>query len=488
MKKVIGYFLIAMLASITTLALYKKIKPEEQKFSYVGERSDANTANQPIVRFANLTSSPEAQIDFTVAAKKTIDAVVHVKTKYEGETVSYYDPFYDFLWGGGGKQYEYKTPQRQGSGSGVIISNDGYIVTNNHVIQNADNIEVTLNNKRTYTAKVIGTDPSTDISLIKIDERDLPFITYGNSDEVLVGQWTLAVGNPYNLTSTVTAGIISAKGRNIDILRDKFKIESYLQTDAAVNPGNSGGALVNTKGELIGLISAIASPTGSYSGYSFAIPVNMVKKAAADLREFGAVQRAFIGVSIQNMDSELADQLKVDVIKGVYVNGITEEGAAKDAGIKTGDIITNIDNQEVNNVPEFQEQIGKFRPGDKINITIQRNGKKMEMPIALTNQYGNTSMVKESEDKLVLLGGTFAPVSNAQKEKLGLENGVQVIKLSSGKLKSSGIGEGFIIIKIDKKKIYSVDDVSLALKDKKGGVLIEGVYSNGMKAYYGFGL
>jgi len=486
MKKIAGIFTIACIASLTTIGLQKAF--ENKKEVSITKTSSKSEQSESVFRFASLSDGPETAIDFTTAAEQTVNTVVHVKTMYEGEKYLYHDPFYDFLWGFGKKQYEYQAPPRHGTGSGVIISSDGYIVTNNHVIKDANVVEITLNDQRTYTAEVIGTDPSTDLSLIKIEERDLPFIVYGNSDHVRIGEWVLAVGNPYNLTSTVTAGIVSAKGRNIDILRDKFKIESFIQTDAAVNPGNSGGALVNTSGELIGINSAIASPTGSYSGYSFAIPVNIVKKVMNDLMEYGEVQRAFIGVTIQNMDAKLAEELGIDKISGIYINGMTDDGAAKQAGMKQGDVITQVDFVDVDNVPELQEQIGNFRPGDQVKVTILRNGEEKVIPLTLKNRYGNTKIVQKTIRTTQLLGATFEEITDDQKRKLKTDNGVQITKLENGKLKNAGIKEGFIITKIDKKIIRSQDDIASALEHKKGGVLIEGIYPNGVKVYYGFGV
>jgi len=401
-----------------------------------------------------------------------------------------YDPFRDL--------FGQRTPQRQeapmASGSGVIVSQDGYIITNNHVVEGADKVEITLNDKRSYVADVIGTDPTTDLALLKIKDTNLPYITYGNSDNVKVGEWVLAVGNPFNLTSTVTAGIVSAKGRNINILDNDpskgiFPIESFIQTDAAVNPGNSGGALVNTRGELVGINSAIASNTGSYTGYSFAIPVNMARKIISDLLEFGTVQRAFIGVSITDLDAKLAKEKSINEIKGVYVNGLTAGGSAEEAGIKEGDVITKIGEVNVSSVPELQEQISRFRPGNRITVTLKRNNQEKTLPVLLKNKNGNTDVVEKPKAEVVsALGATFEAISTDDMRKLGIDNGLRINKLGAGKLLSAGIKEGFIITSVDKKKINTVEDVKTALESKKGGVLIEGVYPNGMRAYYGFGM
>ena len=446
--------------------------------------SNTKISERQNFQFVNLPTSTESGLtDFTKAAEMTVHGVVHVKTTYSNQAG--YNPFgvdpFDF-WG----RQRQNTPQ-QSSGSGVIITDDGYIVTNNHVVENAEKVEVTLNDNHTYPAKVIGTDPSTDLALLKIDEKNLPFVTYGNSDVVKVGEWVLAVGNPFNLTSTVTAGIISAKARNIGILPDQYKIESFLQTDAAVNPGNSGGALVNTKGELVGINSAIASTTGSYTGYSFAIPVNLVKKVVDDLVEFGAVQRGFIGISITDIDNRLAENKGIKQTQGVYVSGLTKDGAASSAGIMEGDIITKIGDVTVSSSPQLQEQIGRFRPGDKVAVTLLRSDKEKVVSVILRNKDGDTKII-HNEEAVSILGATFENASNSEKSKLGLRGGVKISKLLAGKLRAAGIKEGFIITSIDKKQILTTDDLESALKTKQGGVLIEGVYPNGLSAYYGFGI
>ncbi|HRG38607.1 MAG TPA: Do family serine endopeptidase, partial [Bacteroidia bacterium] len=425
-------------------------------------------------------------------ADLSVHAVVNVKTIYPLETNNpyIYDPFRDFF----GQRMPQQQQAPMSTGSGVIISQDGYIITNNHVVDNAEKVEVTLNDKRSYVAEVIGQDPSTDLALLKIKENNLPSIVYGNSDNVKVGEWVLAVGNPFNLTSTVTAGIISAKARNINILsNDRSKgqnaVEAYLQTDAAVNPGNSGGALVNAKGELVGINSAIASNTGSYTGYSFAIPVNLARKVVADLLEFGEVQRAYIGVSIRDLDYKLAKEKSINDIKGVYVNGLAQGGSGEEAGIKEGDVITKVGEVDVNNVPELQEQISRYRPGDKVNVTLKRNNQEKIMKLILKNKNGNTDVVEKARAEVVsALGATFEPIGESDMKKLNIENGLKIVKLGAGKLLNSGIKEGFIILSVDKKKITSMDDLRAALENKKGGVLIAGVYPNGLTAYYGFGL
>ena len=467
--------LLALAGGFGGAYLYQTITPEKPVY--------ISPASKTPVKFASYNmSAPENAIDFTTAAEMSIHAVVHVKTTVRENVPMFNDP-----WGFWGQGHSQERIQK-GSGSGVIITDNGYIVTNNHVVEGAENVDVTLNDNRTYRAKVVGADPSTDIALIKIEGKNFPYITYGNSDDVRIGEWVLAVGNPFNLTSTVTAGIVSAKARNIGILPGTSKIESFIQTDAAVNPGNSGGALLNTRGELIGVNAAIASNTGSYTGYSFAIPVNLVKKVIADMIEFGAVQRAYLGVTLKDVDSELADAKKLNDTRGAYVENVLSGSAAEEAGIQKGDVIVKVNDTQTKSVPELQEQIAKYRPGDKVNVTVVRNGEEKLYAAMLENKSGTTGIVKASEASVSLMGASFENLSDNEKEKLNIEGGAKIKKLAPGKLRNAGIREGFIITSIDKRAILSTDDVVDALKDKKGGVLIEGVYTNGMKAYYGFGL
>jgi len=468
-------FLIALLTSVGTFYLFSKsvkksatensLKQQGRLVNYPGADTSVNT-------------------DFTYAAEKTVHSVVHVKTKFSQE--GYYNPLYDFFFGDRG--FRQQQEPVVSAGSGVIISNDGYIVTNNHVIEDADNIEVTLNDKRTFSAKVIGADPTTDIALLKIDASNLSFASYGNSDDLKIGEWVLAVGNPFNLTSTVTAGIVSAKARNINILSQNFAIESFIQTDAAVNPGNSGGALVNTNGELVGINTAIASKTGSYIGYSFAIPVNIVKKIIADVIEYGEVQRAYIGISIQDIDGEKAKELRLEKIEGVYVSGATEGGAAKEAGINEGDIVTNIGQLPVNSVAELQEQVSKYRPGDKIDVSVIRNGNKKHFEVLLRNKNGNTNVVKTETNQVTVLGCKLQEISSGEKRNLQIRGGVKVIEPGQGKIMKAGVKKGFIITSINRQAVYRVDDFINIVNNLRGGIIIEGVYPNGLTAYYAFGL
>ncbi|MFN5324835.1 MAG: Do family serine endopeptidase [Bacteroidota bacterium] len=462
-------------------AFYGLMKPGSNEELLV----KSNTQSQSRLVSLNPMAAGLAPEGFVAASDATVPAVVHVKTTYSVSSNSgYYNPFQDFFWGDRG--FRNPAPSRS-AGSGVIITDDGFIVTNNHVVENSEKVEVTLHDKRTLPAKVIGTDPSTDLALLKIEDKGLPYLPYGNSDNVKVGEWVLAVGNPFNLTSTVTAGIVSAKARNISILPDQqFPIESFIQTDAAVNPGNSGGALVDTQGSLIGINTAIASSTGSYSGYSFAIPVNIVRKVVSDLIEFGNVQRAFIGVSIRDIDSKLADEKGIKKLNGVYVAGLTEGGAAESAGIEEGDIITKVGGVDVNTSPELQEQVSKYRPGDKIEVTLNRNNSLKTVVVTLRNKDGEIKVVKN--ETVSHLGAEFATVSKEESAKLGIRSGVKITKLDAGKLRNAGIREGFIIQSIDNRPVSTPNDITSVLNNKKGGVLIEGLYPNGTRAYYGFGL
>ena len=373
------------------------------------------------------------------------------------------------------------------SGSGVIISKDGYIVTNNHVVEDADEVEVTLNDNRVYSAQVIGIDPTTDLALLKIEESDLPFVEFGDSDAIDIGEWVLAIGNPFGtLTSTVTAGIVSAKARNINILYDRngYQIEAFIQTDAAVNQGNSGGALVNLKGKLVGINTAIATQTGSYSGYSFAVPATLVKKVMEDLLEFGVVQRALLGVSIQPVTAKLVEEEGLLDIKGVYVGGVGNNSAAAEGGIKAGDVILEINKTEVNSVSKLQELVARHRPGDKISVTFRRDNEIKEIDITLKNTMGDTEVVRRVVE-IEIQGTIFSnPNPNLQQE-LGIEGGAQIMEIGPGKWADEGFKEGFVITSVDKEKIDNAQELEEILNNKNGGVLIEGIYQDGKKEYFG---
>lgn len=437
-------------------------------------------------------------LDFRFAAQKTTPTVVHIRTYYKRNTRSYRDDEWEqfFRYFGVPPQKPQDEEEEEygnmGSGSGVIISADGYIVTNNHVIEEADKIEVILSNKRKFEAVVIGTDVTTDLGLLKIEAENLKFISYGNSDELQIGDWVLAVGNPFNLTSTVTAGIVSAKGRNINLLQGKggnYTIESFIQTDAAVNPGNSGGALVNTQGELIGINTAIASRTGSYSGYSFAVPINLVQKVIADLKEFGSVQRGLLGVSIREINADNLEDLNLKTIEGIYIAAVNDGSGADDAGIEKGDVIIAIDGKKVNSVSELQELVARHRPGHKIKVTIKKGTELKIVQVTLKNKNNSFAIVK-SKDKIYIeaLNAEVVLLDGQDKQKLGLSNGVKIVNLKPGRLKNY-VQTGFIITHIDKEQITSVDNLKEVLEAKQGQYIsIEGIYPNGTRAVYGLKL
>jgi len=438
------------------------------------------------MRYANLPSNDSNDLpDLTFAAENSVHAVVHIMVTQKGKYYSQ-NPMFDWFFGEHGNSQQ-EMPMRQGFGSGVIISADGTIVTNNHVIDNADEIKVILNDKREFDAKLVGTDPQTDIAVLKINVKDLPFLRFGNSDDLKLGQWVLAVGNPFNLTSTVTAGIISAKGRNIGINQSLASIEAFIQTDAAVNPGNSGGALVNTRGELIGINTAIASQTGSYSGYSFAIPAGIVKKAVNDILEYGEVQRALLGVEIRDVTDEVAKKYNLDKIEGVFIGKVQSDGAADLAGIKDNDVIISVDGINVNSASELQEQVNKHRPGDKVEVVIKRDNKKKPFNVTLRNKHGDTEIVK-GDTPADIFGAKFVAVSDRDKEELGIRYGVKITELGSGKFKDAGIKKGFIITQVNKNAVSEVDELMGIIKKSKGGILVEGIYPSGEVAYYVFGI
>lgn len=482
MKKFASLFLAAIIGGLVFALAYNYFQSDSSE-----RVIQHQTEEMPMMNTAyGAAAMPVMGPDFVEAADMTVHAVVHIKAELEQRNKVYNDFFDLFDEFFGNPNYQHYNAPIVATGSGVIISDDGYIVTNNHVVQNAGKLEITLNDKRTFDATVVGTDPTTDLALVKIDADDLPNLEYGNSDDVRIGEWVLAVGNPFNLTSTVTAGIISAKARNINILGEVGAIESFLQTDAVVNRGNSGGALVNTQGELIGINAAIASNTGSYTGYSFAIPVNIVKKVIGDFIDFGEIQRAYLGIRFREVDSDLSREKGLDEIRGVYVEEVLEDGAANEAGLISGDVIVKIDNTQINSNAALLESIGTKRPGDEVTVYAQRGNKMQQFNVVLQNRSGNTEVVKS--DNIEILGGTFEPVDVSQKEKLNIKHGLLVTNIDDGKLKESGVREGFIIMYIDKNPVTTVDELKYNLSGKKGGTLIEGIYTNGQRAYYGIGL
>lgn len=433
-------------------------------------------------------SVPQNVPNFVNAAEKTVNAVVHIKTKMLKKS-GVYDFFYDFF--GHTQPQNYQQPMYTATGSGVIFSQDGYIVTNNHVVDGAHEIEVVLNDKRTFSAQLIGNDPSTDLAVIKIDQDDLPYLQFGNSDDVKVGEWVLAVGNPFNLTSTVTAGIVSAKARNINILgrENNSAIESFIQTDAAVNKGNSGGALVNISGDLIGINAAIASNTGSYTGYSFAIPSNLAQKVVGDLILYGEPQRGYLGVSIAEMNDELANEVGMDQIKGVFLARVMEEGAAGKAGIEEGSVVLKVEGHEVNSTAELMSKVAQHRPGEIISLSLFEEGREVDYDVTLRNVYGNTKILSEADEFYVKeLGASFDRPDKEIMQRLGISQGMQITGLRYGILSSKGVENGFIILQMNKTKIESISDIRDIISNIQGGLLIEGIYPDGRRAYYGIGL
>ncbi len=483
----------------------------------IGETRDVILNDAAANQAMRLTSDPSGggplpsgvPGDFTYAADVSTPAVVHIKntagrsSRSGGGNMGGMDIFRDFFGGEDPFRQGQQGPQ-ESSGSGVIISNDGYIVTNNHVIEGAEELEVTLHDKRKLKAKLIGTDPSTDIAVIQIQASGLPTLAFGNSDAIKVGEWVVAVGNPFNLESTVTAGIVSAKGRGIGILNERFKqqqqrtgraadtpLESFIQTDAVVNPGNSGGALVNLRGELIGINTAIASPTGSFAGYAFAVPASIVKKVSSDILKFGNVQRGYIGIEPDELDSKKADEYGVKINSGVYVRAFGGEGsAAKEAGIKVGDVIVKVDGEMIDSEPKFRELIGRKRPGENVNLTVNRDGSIKDFKVTLRNLKGGNEIVKadDSEAAMAALGGQFSDLNQREKNNLAssrIAGGVKVTEVEGGKLARYGVEPGFVITKVNEKPVKSVKELRDALAGKSQAQ-IEGLYPEYPSDIYSF--
>ncbi len=493
MKKLTAYFIVGVISSLSTLGLSRIVGLPDTTLL---KESDASPFKQEgtIGKLA-----PDA---FVEAAKKSTQTVVHINTVIKAKkskNTQNMNPFFQFFGGPlGSSPFDIPQQDQEGSGSGVIVSEDGYIVTNNHVVENADEIHVFLYNNREFTGKVVATDPSTDLAVVKIDGKNLKAVTFANSDEVQVGQWVLAVGNPFNLASTVTAGIVSAKTRNINILREKagnLAIESFIQTDAAVNPGNSGGALVDLNGNLIGINAAIATPTGSYAGYSFAIPANLVKKVVKDIIDFGTVQRGFLGVSIREMDDELTKDLKLKDIEGTYVAEVNKGSAAEDGGLQRGDVILKVDGSVVNNTAGLQEHIARYRPGDKVNIEIYRDGQTINKILTLKSKDNKTTLLAKEENSgsstlEKKLGITLEVLSSLEAKKMGISGGLKVSKITDGIIRqNTNMQEGFIITAINNQPLSKKEELEAVLSESNGsGILLEGKYpnQNGLR-YYAFG-
>ena len=468
MKNLSLTILASTLSAILAIAIYRHF--EEPKEVVIRETVPARYTNYTDDLMAGtqsrnfLSSSPT---NFTSAAEAVTPAVVNIKASTSSD--------FDF-WGGG---------FGGSSGSGVIISPDGYIVTNNHVIEESKTVEVTLNDKRKYEARMIGVDENTDLALLKIDSENLPHLVFGNSDSILVGEWVLAVGNPFNLESTVTAGIVSAKGRSIDILEGEYKIESFIQTDAAVNPGNSGGALVNTNGELIGINTAIITRSGRYEGYSFAIPANLARKIIRDIKDFGVVQRGILGVGIDEVTDEMAKELGLRKVEGVLISRITPNSGADDAGLRKGDVIMKINGSKTSTIPALQEQVARYRPGNKVEVEFIRSGKRQMVLVTLKNK-GNTTALLGTKDESLLrdLGFELRNLSSDEKRKIGTD-GVMVVSVYRGsKIERTNMDPEFIITKINDEKVSSIEEVIDKIRKASGKVMLEGVYESYPGEYY----
>ena len=480
--------LSAMLMVTSCGNLIQKKEAKETEYLTEAEQqpvTEVEQVQQPKVQRAAFIPT-ENTPDFVDAAERSVDAVVHIMTKVVKQSNTYEDFFGALL----GQLYGYPGQTRNNTmvayGSGVVLTPDGYIVTNNHVVEGADEVEVTFNNKVKKTATIIGTDPTTDLALIKVDASDLEYLTFGDSDNVRIGEWVLAVGNPFNLTSTVTAGIVSAKARNLSILGEGTSVESFIQTDAAVNPGNSGGALVNTKGELVGINAAIASHTGSYEGYSFAIPSNIVRKVVDDLLLYGETQRGYLGVQIAELTQELADKEGLENIEGVYVAEVTDGGAAKLAGLKSGDVITSINGKKVNSTTQLKESVGQYRPGDKIDVEVNRGGHHHHYDLTLLNEAGNVDVVKKGDSFYNSeFGLMLQPVDQSDMNRLNIRNGLKIVEIRQGRFMNSGVPVDFVITKVNGVAVNDKTDLENALKNKRSRrTTIEGVYPNGMNATF----
>jgi len=487
-KNILGLGLVIAISSgVAGVTTYSIVAPKKANMAYE-ELFEQN----PKVHRASFNVADAAPVDFTLAAENSVHAVVHIKSTINAKTttVEVQDPFSDFFgdfFGNGNsgrQQRQVQKPKQEGIGSGVIISKDGYIVTNNHVIDNSDIISVTLNDKREFKARLIGADAATDLALIKIEGSDFPTLPVGNSDDLKIGEWVLAVGNPLNLSSTVTAGIVSAKARNLGI--GGGGIESFIQTDAAINQGNSGGALVNTRGELIGINSAIYSPTGSYAGYGFAIPTTIMKKVVADLKEYGTVQRALLGIKGGDNNAELSKEKDLGVINGVYVDEVIDGGSAADAGLKAKDVIVAINDKDIKSMAELQETITRMTPGTKAKVKVVRDKKEKTFDVTFKNSQGNTKVVKNAG--MEILGAAFRELPKDLKEQLKLSYGLEVTGLQSGKMKDAGVTKGFIILKVNGQPVSSTSDLENALKSATQSpeqvLFMTGMFPSGKRANY----
>ncbi len=444
-------------------------------------------AQNPIEKNYQKLPKTSHYVDLTEAAEHSIQAVVHIKTEFKQKNSAWDNYFSGSFWEEFfgvpyGQSNEYPV---QAAGSGVIIASDGYIITNNHVVEDAEKITVTLNDKREFNATLVGTDAEADLALIKIEESNLPYLTFGNSDQVRIGEWVLAVGNPFNLTSTVTAGIVSAKARNLNIMDESSNIESFIQTDAALNQGNSGGALVNVQGELIGINTAIASGTGYYTGYSFAIPSNIARKVANDLKTYGVVQRAYLGVSIMDITPQKAEELNLNSLEGVVVSLVDENGAARQSGLKEGDVILAINDTKTNSASELREVLMQHSPGETVSVRVLHKGEVYVRNVYLLNRQGTTDIVKQSDaTAATVLGATFSDLSKRELNYYRITGGVKVTNIGDGLLRQSGVKKGFVITVINGRIISDIKDLDKFIQNNQDKYLaIEGVYDNGYYKY-----
>jgi len=473
MKKIASLVIASVLGGVFALGGYILLVDNQQKNETINQLSQPKAIQTNYLPTSNYTAEAT---DFTKAAEETVNAVVHVKNMSITKANPLAELFYGSAAGGGRTTI--------GTGSGVIISPDGHIVTNNHVIKGARELEITLNNKKSYKAEVVGIHESSDIALLKIDASDLPYVSFANSDNIKVGEWVLAVGNPFNLTSTVTAGIVSAKARNIHISRDRRMIESFIQTDAAVNPGNSGGALVNVRGELVGINTAITSQTGSYVGYSFAVPSNIAKKVVEDIMEFGDVQTAYLGIGYKELNSESAKEFDLNTTEGVLITSLSENGGAKEGGLKVNDIITRVNDIEISKFSDLNGYLSSKRPGDIVNVSVLRNGEVKQYNVKLANQFGKETIGKLDFTRYLL--GDLKKISKKDAEKYKINYGVEIVNLKSKRLQDVGVINKDIILKINDTKVYNVEEVEQILRRNKGKqAILQVLNQNGIVEYIG---
>ena len=478
-KNMLTIIASVLLSGLTAFGIVKANQPEEQQTPATTTYSIDGSA----YRTVNLAQ--DNYPDFTYAAESAVDAVVFVKVTIKSTQQYYIDPFFKFFFGDQIPQAQER--EQQGSGSGVIIRQDGYIVTNNHVVQGATKIEVTLNNNKTYEARVVGTDPATDVALIKIDAEGLPIVPIGDSDKLRLGEWVLAIGSPLGeqLRGTITAGIVSAKGRSMPNTTGEFKIESFIQTDAAVNPGNSGGALVNKAGELVGINTAIVSQTGAYSGYSFAVPSNIVKKIVGDLIDFGSVKRAKLGVAMSPVTEKIAEEMKLSSLDGVYINEVSKGGAADKAGIKAGDILLAVDSTVIKSPSALQEKVNSFHPGDKAAVKVIRDGKEKVLEVIFQDSEQITGTVTE-DGTTAFYGGLLGEPSKDKLSALGIKKGVEIVSAGNGKLAKAGAIDGTIILYVNDQPVSKPRDVVDIAYRSKRAIYIEGIDATGKSVFFGF--